>query len=145
MNIVKELRKKKGIQQKTLALEIGVSCPTVSAWESQKKDPSGERLKKLAGYFNVDELFILGYGLEKPTTFIPENPKTSGTSETEQIVKYVLDRLNDNQPKTVEARIISGGVDKMTKEQRELALNVLKTVFAQYGDYFERGTEENDS
>ena len=60
MNIVKELRKKKGIQQKELAIEIGVSRPTVSEWESGKKDPSGERLKKLAQYFNVDELVILG-------------------------------------------------------------------------------------
>ena len=48
MNIIKELRKKKGIQQKELAIEIGVSRPTVSDWESGKKDPSGDRLKKLA-------------------------------------------------------------------------------------------------
>ena len=60
MNIVKELRKKRGIQQKALALEIGVSCPTVSEWESGKKDPSGERLQKLADFFGVDELVVLG-------------------------------------------------------------------------------------
>lgn len=60
MNIVKQLRKKKGIQQKELATVIGVAQPTVSEWELGKKDPSGERLKKLAEYFNVDELDILG-------------------------------------------------------------------------------------
>ena len=54
MNIIRELRKKKGIQQKELALEIGVSIPTVSEWETGKKDPSGERLRKLAKYFDVD-------------------------------------------------------------------------------------------
>ena len=63
MNIVKELRKKAGIQQKELAISIGVSRPTVSEWESNKKDPSGERLKKLAEYFGVDELVILGKGV----------------------------------------------------------------------------------
>lgn len=63
MNIVKELRKKAGIQQKELAISIGVSRPTVSEWESNKKDPSGERLKKLAEYFGVDELMILGKGV----------------------------------------------------------------------------------
>ena len=47
MNIVKELRKKKGIQQKELALVIGVAQPTISEWEANKKDPSGDRLKKL--------------------------------------------------------------------------------------------------
>ena len=60
MNIVKELRKKKGVQQKELAIAIGVAQPTVSEWELNKKDPSGERLKKLAEYFNVDELVVLG-------------------------------------------------------------------------------------
>jgi transcriptional regulator with XRE-family HTH domain len=60
---VKELRKKAGIQQKELAISIGVSRPTVSEWESNKKDPSGERLKKLAEYFGVDELVILGKGV----------------------------------------------------------------------------------
>jgi transcriptional regulator with XRE-family HTH domain len=63
MNIVKELRKRVGIQQKELAIAIGVSRPTVSEWESGKKDPSGERLKKLAAFFQVDELVVLGKGL----------------------------------------------------------------------------------
>ena len=63
MNIVKELRKKAGIQQKELAIIVGVSRPIVSEWESNKKDPSGERLRKLAEYFDVDELVILGKGV----------------------------------------------------------------------------------
>lgn len=60
MNIVKELRKKKGIQQKELAITIGVSQPTVSEWEANKKDPSGDRLRRLAEFFEVDELVVLG-------------------------------------------------------------------------------------
>ena len=60
MNIVKALRKKAGLQQKELAYMVDVSRPTVSEWENNKKDPSGERLKKLAQIFDVDELVILG-------------------------------------------------------------------------------------
>lgn len=60
MNIVKALRKKSGLQQQELAYMVGVSRPTVSEWENNKKDPSGERLKKLAQVFGVDELVILG-------------------------------------------------------------------------------------
>lgn len=106
MNIVKELRKKKGIQQKQLAFEIGVSCPTVSEWESGKKDPSGDRLRKLAEFFQVDELDILGRG------FV----------------------ASERMPITNEARIVSGGIDKLPKEQREQILNVFK---AMYPDVFE--------
>lgn len=113
MNIVKELRKKKGIQQKELALAVGVAQPTVSEWELNKKEPSGERLKKLAEYFGVDELVILGKG--------------------------IVDLTKENDiPKTEEARILAKGIDKLPKEQREQALSVIKAMFAKYEDYFER-------
>ena len=59
MNIVKQLRENRGMQQKELALVIGVSQPTVSEWEHGKKDPSGERLKKLSQLFNVSPYVIL--------------------------------------------------------------------------------------
>ena len=62
MNIVKELRKAAGMQQKELAIAVGVSAPTVSEWEHQKKDPSGERLQKLAALFDVTPTVILGAG-----------------------------------------------------------------------------------
>lgn len=108
MNIVKELRRKKGIQQKQLAIEIGVSCPTVSEWETGKKDPRGDNLKKLASFFNVDELVVLGKG----TT-------------------------NINVPQSVEARIVSGGMDRMNQSQREQVLAVVKAMFAQHPELFE--------
>lgn len=112
MNIVKELRKKYGMQQKELALSIGVAQPTISEWETGKKDPSGERLKKLAEYFQTDELVILGKG-----SVLAEN----------------------NGPKTVEARIVSGGMDKMSKEQREQVLAVVRAMFANHPELFDEG------
>ena len=143
MNIVHELRKKKGIQQKELAIAIGVSCPTVSAWETNKKDPSGERLQKLAKYFDVDELVILGRGSFQQATadlFVPEDPAVSGKSETEQILERLLKQL-DNQPRTAEARILARGVDQLPPEQREQALAVVRAMFAQHSEYFEKGTD----
>lgn len=143
-NIVKELRRKKGIQQKELALAIGVSCPTISAWEQNKKDPKGERLKKLAQFFGVDELVVLGRGSIIQPLFVPEDPSISGMSETEQIVKRLLEKL-DPQPKTEEARILAKAVDRMPKEQRERALAIFRVVFASHADDFEKGTEQYDT
>lgn len=60
MNRAKELRQMAGMQQKEVAVAIGVSRPTVSEWEHQKKDPSGNRLLKLAELFNVSTGVILG-------------------------------------------------------------------------------------
>lgn len=61
MNRIKELRIRAGLQQKELAIMTGVSSPTVSDWENGKKNPSGERLKKLSEIFNTDPATILGY------------------------------------------------------------------------------------
>ena len=117
MNIVKQLRKKANIQQKELAIIAGVSAPTVSEWESNKKDPSGERLRKLAEYFGVDELMILGKGVVDLTEKQPGVPKTH------------------------EARIVSGGMDKLPQEQREQILNVVRAMFANHPEIFEEDDE----
>ena len=143
MNIVRELRKKKGIQQKELALELGISSAAVSNWEKGKSDPSGERLDKLAEYFCVDKDFILGYGQKNPTYFIPQNPKIAGVSETEQIVQYVLDKLGQqtesDAPKTSEARLLAKGADKLPKEQREQLLAMARLMFSKA--FEEKGTD----
>lgn len=111
---MKELRKRKGIQQKELALIVGVAQPTVSEWELNKKDPSGDRLQKLAEYFGVDELVVLGKG--------------------------VVDLTKENDiPKTPEARIVSGGMDKLPKEQREMILNMVRAMFP---NNFAKGDDE---
>lgn len=141
MNMVRELRIKKGIQAKELALEIGVSNATVSDWEHGRKNPTGQRLKKLADYFGVDEGFVLGYGLEKHDLFVPENPQISGKSETDQILERLLQKL-DEQPKTAEAKILASGIDKLPQEEREQALAVVRAMFSHYADYFEKGNSD---
>ena len=93
-------------------------------------------------------MFILGYGIEPSSLFVPSNQKISGVSQTEQIAQYILDKLNDAQikdvqsPRTPEARIVSGGMDKLPKAQREQALAVVRAMFAQYADYFKDGDED---
>ena len=147
MNIVRDLRMKKGIQAKQLALDIGVSNATVSDWEHGRKNPTGERLKRLSEYFGVDEGTILGYKsiVQEPSNlFIPEDPAISGKSETEQIIDRLLEKL-DNQPKTAEARLLAKGVDRLPQEQREQALTVFRAVFANHADYFEKGKENDDT
>ena len=117
MNIIRELRKKKGIQQKELALEIGVSIPTVSEWETGKKDPSGERLRKLAKYFGVDELVILG----------KEVITIGGSADT---------------PKTPEAIILAKGIDRMPEKQRKAIIDLMNGL---YPGIFEKGSDEHET
>ncbi len=60
MNRIKELREQKGIGQKALAIDIGVSQPTICDWESGRKVPSSKRAAILADYFGVSLDYLLG-------------------------------------------------------------------------------------
>ena len=112
MNIVKELRKKAGIQQKELAIEIGVSQPTVSDWESGKKDPTGERLKKLAEYFEVDELTILGVNVS--------SAKISGEKSDLELMKIP------------QIAMMAREMGEMTPEQRDQMLAIGRTLMKEF-------------
>ena len=46
-----------------------------------------------------------------------------------------------DQPKNDEIRLLLRGLNKLSPEQIEQAKNVMKAMFAQYADYFEK---END-
>ena len=43
---------------------------------------------------------------------------------------------DDPVPKTIEARIVSGGMDKLPQEQREQILNVVRAMFTQHPELF---------
>ncbi|MBW6424554.1 helix-turn-helix domain-containing protein [Rhizobium sp. XQZ8] len=64
--MLRELRKRKGVTQKDLAAAIGVTPAYLSALEHGKRgSPTFELLQRIAGYFNViwdeaEELFRLG-------------------------------------------------------------------------------------
>jgi len=117
MNIVRELRRRADLQQQELATMVGVSRPTVSEWETQKKDPSGERLRKLAEIFDVDPLVVLGRG-------------TPEISEEQSAA-----------PRTLEARIVSFGMDQLPQEEREKILSILQTMYNRNPDIFKRGDD----
>lgn len=107
MNIVKELRKRAGLGQKEVAAMIGVAQPTVSDWENQKKDPSGERLEKLSEIFGVSKneiLQIVPLGKHDKHTITEEDIKYAllggdGTDEEYEEVKRYAAYVKANRNK----------------------------------------------
>lgn len=57
---LKELRTKKDISQEELGLIISLSKSTISLYESGKREPDYETLKKLADYFGCSTDYLLG-------------------------------------------------------------------------------------
>ena len=49
-----------------------------------------------------------------------------------------------NNPKTPEARIVSGGMDKLPKEQREQILNVVRAMYAKNPELFSGNQQEDN-
>ncbi len=56
----KEARRLKNIKLNEAAQQIGVSQPTLSAWEGERKAPSLDNLTKMATYYNVSTDYLLG-------------------------------------------------------------------------------------
>lgn len=64
MNNIAKIRKSKGFTQKQVAIELNVSCPTVSEWEKGKKNPNHSNLLRLAQLFSVSIDYLLGIDTE---------------------------------------------------------------------------------
>lgn len=53
MNLIKELRKQRGLSQNQLAKEINISKKTLADWENGRRNPNEYNYKKLSSFFNV--------------------------------------------------------------------------------------------
>ena len=64
---LKEARLKSGLSQKDLSENIGVAKSTYSLYESGKREPNVDTIKKIASVLNVSADMLLGLEAE-PTT-----------------------------------------------------------------------------
>ena len=64
-NKIRELRKKKGITQETLASVLSVSPQAVSKWESGLTYPDMEMIPVIAGYFEVSMDILFDYDVRE--------------------------------------------------------------------------------
>ena len=119
-NRIRELRKARNLNQDQLAEMASLNRVTIAKYETGKIEPGAQALSRIADALEVSTDVLLGR-VEEPV--------------------QIVDR-----PKTLEARIISGGVDKLPKEQRETILNVIRAMHANHPELFEeKGTDEDDT
>lgn len=104
-----------------IASELGISKQTVSAWRNGTRSPKKQMIIKISKIYHVSIEWLMGFDVEK----------------------QVIVSEDDDKPHTIEAKILSRGIDKLPKEQREQALSMFKLMFApQYAELF---TKENDN
>ena len=100
---------------KDIAAIVGVSPATFSEWMNGKKYPRIDKIELLANYFHIQK-----------SDLIEEHPGEKQNSGS----------INGLAPKTLEARIVSFGMDSLPKEEREKILSILQTMYNNNPDLF---------
>ena len=126
---IKQLRISQGLNQTEFAKRLFVTPGAVSQWEKGRTSPDTERLIAIAKEFAI------------PLDYFSDEP-AADYSEAELIKQHLLIELGAKQPKTDEARILAKGIDRLPKAQREQALDVVRAMFRDYADYFEKGDDD---
>ena len=97
---LKQLRTDKGINQIQLAEEMSVTQGTVGKWETGKRVPDAQMLRKLAAYFDITVDYLLGSNsalvlLTRRFSGLPETDKDELINElTDTIDVYLRNRQN---------------------------------------------------
>ena len=121
---LRKIRNEKGLTQDELASLLGTSKQVISRYENDLRSP---KVSVVADYaeklgVSIDELTI-SHKDGKLFFFFPEDDSQS----------------DDYVPQTPEARIVSGGMDKLPEAQRQQILGVVRAMFANNPDLFKDG------
>lgn len=113
---LKEIRESKGISQRQAALGLNLSPTVYNRYENGIREPSNALLPVIADYFGVTVDELLG---------------REASEETKQ-----------SSPKTIEARIVSFGMDQLPQTEREKILFALQTMYANNPSLFKKGDDD---
>lgn len=105
---IRDLRTAAGLSQEQLAELASLNRVTVAKYEAGRVEPGAQALSRIADALEVSVDVLLGRA--------EANPEEVG------------------RPRTAESKIISAGVDRMSKSDREKALAMMKAVYAEYFD-----------
>lgn len=110
MNRIRALREAQGIEQKMLAMDLKVSQPTVSSWETGSKQPSGKSTEKLADYFGVTIDYLMG--------------RDTAETQIEDDVWELRERLRRQQ----ELRLLFSATKKASKEDLLTTIRIFEAL-----------------
>ena len=128
-----------------LAKKIGVSKQTVSAWKSGERSPRKPTIIAVADKCNVSLEWLMGFDVPREK----QEPQPD-TTLTDQDIDAIAQRVASYQapaatPKTVEARIVSFGIDQLPKEERERLLNMFRAMYANHPELFKKEGKNDET
>jgi len=117
---IKQLREAKSIQQKTLALTLGVAQSTVSNWESGRQEPNPAQRQKLCKYFGIIEAEL--FGAISPRI----NPEILEALQDPIAVKALLITYKNSQDIKNTIKALLDCLPSLTPEKRQAILALCK-------------------
>ena len=123
--MIRILREQRNITQEELAKAVGYKTrSSIAKIETGESDPPQKMIKKIADVLEVSPAELVGWSE-------PEDDQPTASAQI---------------PKTNEARIISGGIDRMPEAKRKRALEMFLLMFAEDADKFnKKGIEDDDT
>lgn len=103
---IKELRKARGLNQDQLAELASLNRVTIAKYESGRVEPGAQALSRIADALEISTDVLLGRADE------PNEPAPP--------------------PATPEIRIVSGMMEKMTQDQQDQVVAVVRAMFAKH-------------
>lgn len=109
---IKNYRRLRNMSQAELAEQVGCSPSAIAMYETGKRQPDLDTMEAIADVLNV-----------RIRDLVPGNDGT----------EYV--------PKTIEARIVSFGMDNLPGQDRKKILTILRTMYMNNPKIFKKGDE----
>jgi transcriptional regulator with XRE-family HTH domain len=97
---IKELRKEKGISQRSLAKSIGVDFSSISYWENSIAEPKATYIVRLAIFFDVSTNYLMGMEDESGRELnIDKDIKITANKKSE--IQTLFDKLKPDSQNVV--------------------------------------------
>lgn len=92
---LKQLRKERGLTQKQLAKELGISASTIGMYEQGRREPDHRLLSKICRFFSVSsDFFIEENGNRLPSSQTSASSGLSSSQNLEEIFDDIQQKLS---------------------------------------------------
>lgn len=141
---ITHFRKQRGITQKELAKEVGITASTMTDYMKLRSAPSFGVIQKLADYFGVKKSDIDTTFKEESTNSLPDTPDLLTQQITDKVVQLTPDNKKivlRTSEKLLKSQKANGGIYRQKNEEETKINEVSEKVVQLYGyDYYDHAT-----
>lgn len=98
-NQLRSLRRSKKLTQVELSKVLEVSAGAIALWETNKREPDSDMLKKIANFFNVSLDFLLCESIDNSITILGRNGEYKKFELTDDELKSIKNLAESLQNK----------------------------------------------